>query len=194
MQGIAQDNGIEVPIPLIDDTPTNSVDGHGHRLPPEPETPRARTHVAAKSSVSANRPVPRPIVLPTASDIAVDVESSNLEDEMMAPERNDDIERGRRMPAGQLGAHGPQLSAMSDRTAFSPRISDEDTRLLKRISVEPPTPVTTDSAGDIITVPHKRRSPSPAEDLLQDDAQLADGTPKKGGDSTSSPKESTVSP
>lgn len=200
MQAIQQDNGIEVPIPLIDDTPTNSVDGHGQqRLASEPETPRAPTHAPAKMSVSVNRPVPRPIALPTASDIAVDVESSNLEDELMTPGRrgmpDDDIERGRRMPAGHLhvnnGTDG-QLTAMSDRTTFSPRISDEDTRLLKRISVEPPTPVTTDSAGEIITVPHKRRSPSPAEDLLQDEEAplpLADGTPKKGGNAAPLPKE-----
>jgi hypothetical protein len=198
LQAISQDNGVEVPIPLIDDAPSSSLDNHEKPLPSEPETPRARRHAQGKASVSMHRPVPQPIVLPTVSDIAIDV-ANNLDDENMPPGRDDDIERGRRMPSnlahlGVDGGAGGQLTAMSDRSTFSPP-GDEDSRLLKSITIEPPTPVTTDSAGELITLPHKRRSPSPAEDLLNDDAPLpitapAEGTPKKGNEALPSPPES----
>jgi hypothetical protein len=126
-----------------------------------------------------------------------------MDDENMPPGRDDDIERGRPMKSsrshfGVDGRTGEQLNVMSDRSTFSPHISDEDSRLLRGINVEPPTPVTTDSAGALITLPHKRRSPSPAEDLLNDEVPLpigppaapAESTPKKGTEALKSPQES----
>jgi len=203
LQAIPQDNSIEVPIPLIDDTPSSSLDNPEKPLSSEPDTPRPRAHAPGKSSVSAHRPIPRPIALPTASDIAGDVESS-LEDSENTPHgRNEDLERGRRMasPHSHLSVGGGmrgQPSAASDRSTFSPAINDEDARLLRGITIEPPTPVTTDPAGELITLPHKRRSPTPAEDLLNDDAPLpispfappAESAPRNGKEALVSPQES----
>jgi hypothetical protein len=180
LRPLQQETGVEVPIPLIDDTPASSLAEPTARpstekvLPLEPETPRARTHKPTKSSIS--RPTPRPIVLPTQSDIAVDVAS--LSDSEIQQRDDQDLERGNRLPLQTL--EPLPNGEMPLRSAFSPRTSAEDTRLLKQISIEPPTPVTTDAAGELVTLPHKRRSPSPTQeeeerelDLLQDDPPQA---------------------
>jgi hypothetical protein len=92
---------------------------------------------------------------------------------MITPGDDGDLERGNRLPLRSMEPNPPSRHGVRpEGAAFSPRISGEDTRLLKRISVEPPTPVVTDSTGDLVTLPHKRRSPSP-EDLLNDDPPTA---------------------
>jgi hypothetical protein len=170
---------VEVPIPLIDDTPASSLTeptastSTEKAIPLEPKKPRAGTHIPSKSSIS--RPTPRPIVLPTQSDIAVDVAS--LTDSENQQGADEDLERGNRLPLRTLEPRSDLPNGeIPLRSAFSPRMSAEDTRLLKQISIEPPTPVTTDAAGELVTLPHKRRSPSPTQeeeeremDLLQDD-------------------------
>lgn len=183
LRPLQQETGVEVPIPLIDDTPASSLTepttstSTEKVLPLKPETPRAGTHKPSKSSIS--RPTPRPIVLPTQSDIAVDVAS--FSDSEIQQEVDQDLERGNRLPLRTLEPR-PDLpnGDIPLRSAFSPRTSAEDTRLLKQISIEPPTPVTTDAAGELVTLPHKRRSPSPTQeeeekelDLLQDDPPQA---------------------
>ncbi|PVF99756.1 hypothetical protein CPB86DRAFT_774209 [Serendipita vermifera] len=190
---LPQDTGVEVPIPLIDDAPTSSASGRDTLQPIDPETPRVRSHPKGKASASINRPIPQPIALPTPSDIAVDVASSLSDSEMIAPGDDGDLERGNRLPLRSMESNPPSRHGMRpDGTATSPRISGEDTRLLKRISVEPPTPVVTDSTGDLVTLPHKRRSPSP-EDLLNDDPPTALPMAAMSTASESSPKTNGLS-
>lgn len=188
MGGLPQDTGVEVPIPLIDDVPSSALDKD---LPaePEPETPKQQRnrvpgHKPAKSSVS--RPTPLPIDLPTQSDIAVDMAAESADDsDSIVRGGPPDLERGDAVPMrglepGRAGANG----TTPDTAAFSPRISGENTSLLKHISIEPPTPTATKSSGSA-NVAAKRRSKSP-EDLLNDDpppaipitplATKADGT------------------
>ncbi|KAG8867722.1 Cell wall assembly regulator [Serendipita sp. 405] len=203
MKPIQTDTGVEVPIPIIGDEPTSGLapEDVNKPLPTEPETPRARTHRPAKSSVSANRPAPRPIGLPTVSDIAIDVEDSAFADNDTIRRGNDvDLERGNRLPL-----EARLQGAVQDGPMFSPRISGEDTELLKRISVEPPTPVTTDSTKELISLPHKRQSPDPDDDLLIDDppsaVPLVPVSPKSSGSqangqvaSPSTPTQSEIAP
>ncbi|CCA70936.1 related to SMI1-beta-1,3-glucan synthesis protein [Serendipita indica DSM 11827] len=173
MQPIQQDSGIEVPIPLIGDEPMSALQTFQDKpLPSEPETPRARTHKATKSSVS--RPAPRPIGLPTPSDIAVDVADSTFDESAVTAREDGDLERGIHHPLRTPDARSGSSQGKTPQTAnFSPRMSEEDTRLLKRVSVEPPTPITTDTNGDMVTLPHQRRQSAPAEDLLEDDPPTA---------------------
>jgi hypothetical protein len=156
---------VEVAIPLIEDESSLNAEK------PEPPTPRAPAHNHSRSKPSVSRPAPQPIDLPTRSDIAVDVASSSLGESDLLPGNDDgDLERGNRLQLRDLQSRGTRPDGVTpDGAMFSPRMSAEDTRLLKRISVEPPTPVTTNPEGELVTLPHKRRSPSPAEDLLNDE-------------------------
>lgn len=172
---LQQESGVEVPIPLVDNASASNLEGTSAEkpLPMEPETPRAQRHGPGKASVSMHRPTPLPIALPTKSDIDVDVAAESLSDSEIAPGDDQDLERGNRLPLRSLESRGEDPNGVTPlRSAFS-RASGEDTLLLKQISVEPPTPVITDAEGNLVTLPHKRRSLSPdepesAKDLVQD--------------------------